>query len=279
MSGIIRSGILCLVGAVMSGAVASAQQLPAGRAPVPRQVLTAKTVFIGNGGGESYGADTYYHLTKFDGGPDRAYNSFYAAVMEWGHYELVGATDFADLALVIRFTNPPVDRRNPEGSTELPHDWVYDPQLNLSINDPRTGLALWSITEHIEPSDERAVANRHFDEAVSRLVGDLRRLILDPDAPTLPSVPAGAVIAATRYQREKHAGFGLLLGTLAGTYVGAHSVNDSCNDFNNLDGCFKRGVSKGHNILIGSVTGAIAGALIGWVWPTHVDMPGFETPN
>jgi hypothetical protein len=270
----IKSGILCLAAVIVLGTVANAQQLPRDRAPVPRQVLSAKTVFIGNGGGDSYGADTYYRLTKFDGGPDRAYNSFYSALKEWGHYDVVGSTDFADLALVIRFTNPAVDRQNPGGSSDLPHDWIYDPQLNLSMNDPHTGLALWSITEHIEPSDDRPVANRHFDEAVTRLVGDLQRLILDPNAPVMPVVPPGAVIAATRYQREMHAGVGLLLGTLAGTYFGARSVNDSCNDFNNLNGCFKRGVSKGRNILIGSVSGAIAGALIGWVWPTHVELRG-----
>jgi hypothetical protein len=178
------------------------------------------------------------------------------------------------LALVIRFTNPAVDRQNPGGSSDLPHDWIYDPQLNLSMNDSHTGLALWSITEHIEPSDDRPVANRHFDEAVTRLVGDLQRLTLDPNAPAMPVVPPGAVIAATRYQREMHAGVGLLLGTLAGTYLGARSVNDSCNDFNNLNGCFKRGVSKGRNILIGSVSGAIVGSLIGWVWPTHVELTG-----
>jgi hypothetical protein len=249
-------------------------------APVPQQVLKARAVFIGNGGGESYGADTYFHLTKFDGGPNRAYNSFYAAVKEWGHYDLVGATDVADLLLAIRFTNPAVDRANPNASSDQPHDWIYDPQLNLSMNDPRTGLTLWTITEHIEPSDDRAVANRHFDDAVTRLIGDMQRLILNPSAASVPTLPPGAIAAQERFQRSEHAGVGLLLGGAAGAYVGARSINDSCTDFNNLQGCYTRGVSKGRNILLGAVSGAIAGALIGWVWPTHIEgLPGFASPN
>jgi hypothetical protein len=148
------------------------------------------------------------------------------------------------------------------------------------MNDPGTGLALWSLTEHIEPSDDRAVANRHFDEAVTRLVGDLQRLILDPDAVAAPPLPPGAVIAATRFQRDKHAGIGLVLGAAVGTYIGSRSVNDSCTDFNNLQGCYTRGVSRGRNILLGAVSGAIAGALIGWVWPTNVEgLPGFAPTN
>jgi hypothetical protein len=277
MSRITAWGIRCLAFAIAFTSTANAQQLPAGRAPVPRQVLNARTVFIGNGGSESYGADSYYHLTKFDGGPDRAYNSFYAAVKEWGHYDLVGTTDVADLLLVIRFTNPVVDRSNLIASGDQPHDWVYDPQLNVSMNDPRTGLPLWAITEHIEPSDDRAVANRHFDEAVTRLVADLQRLILNPDAPVAQTPPPGAIAAAEKYQRGKHAGIGMLLGAAVGTYVGSRSVNDACTDFNNLEGCYSRGVSRGRNILIGGVAGAIAGSLIGWVWPTSVEgLPGVE---
>jgi len=272
-------GIRCLASAIVFGSAAHAQE-SARRAPVPQQVLYARTVFIGNGGGESYGADTYYRLTKFDGGPNRAYDEFYAAVKEWGHYNLVGDTDFADLLLVIRFTNPAVDRANPNAGNDQPHDWIYDPQLNLSMNDPRTGLALWTITEHIEPSDDRLVANRHFDDAVTRLVGDLQRLILDPSAASTPTLPPGAIAAQERFQRSRHAGIGMLLGGIAGTLIGSNSVNDSCTDFNNLQGCYTRGVSRGRNMVIGAVAGAIAGSLIGWMWPTHVEaLPGFAPPN
>ena len=278
MSRVTHWGIPCLASVIVFGSTASAQQTA--HAPVPQQVLAARTVFIANGGGESYGADTYFHLTKFDGGPNRAYDSFYAAVKDWGHYDVVTSMDAADLALVVRFTNPAVDRTNPNSNADVPHDWIYDPQLNVSMNDPRTGITLWTITEHIEPSNDRAVANQHFDDAVTRLVADLQRLILNPEAASVPTVPPGARVAAERFQREEHAGIGMLLGGLAGTYVGARSVNTSCTDFNNLKGCYSRGVSSERNMLLGAVAGAIAGSLIGWVWPTNVEgLPGFGPPQ
>src|SRR5690348_14766872 len=172
---IIHRGVGCLASTILFTSAALAQS------PVPKQVLTAHAVFIGNGGGESYGADTYYRLTRYDGGPDRAYNSFYQAVKEWGHYDLVDSIRDADVVFVVRFANPIVDRSEAVSEKDPTQSSIYDPQLDLSINDPRTGLALWTITEHIEPGGDRAADNRHFDEAVARLVDDLERLILAPE--------------------------------------------------------------------------------------------------
>src|SRR4051812_33314503 len=115
MSRLVEWGIGCLVSGIVVSTAAKAQTPRVGeRAPVPRQVLTAKTVLIANGASESYGADSYYRLTKYDGGPNRAYNSFYSAAEKWGHYELVGETADADLVLVIKFANPVVDKPRDE---------------------------------------------------------------------------------------------------------------------------------------------------------------------
>lgn len=257
------------VAAVFSVAANAQQPAVNGGAPVPRQVLTARTAFIGNGGSETYGAESYFDLTKYDGGPNRAYDSFYRAVEDWGHYQLVGATDDADIMLVIRFSNPVVNRKHPETTGNVPHPWIYDPQLNLSINDPKTGLPLWAITEHIEPANDRAAANRHFDEAVNRLVGDLQRLILHPEEHSMQETiapPPGAIAAARREQRERHAGIGILVGGLAGE-AALMSANASCSDFNDFHGCFTRGQSNARNAILVGVAGMIAGGLIGWIWP------------
>src|SRR5207244_7257112 len=147
-----RRGLALIV--VLSASARAQPSTVAERAPVPRQVLAARTVFVGNGGSESYGADSYFRLTRYDGGPDRPYNAFYGALRAWGHYDLVGATTDADLLLVIRFSNPLVDRRNVGDDRQDSGVSVYDPQLNLAINDPKTGLPLWTITEHIEPAGD-----------------------------------------------------------------------------------------------------------------------------
>jgi hypothetical protein len=186
---------------------------------------------------------------------------------DWGHFDLVGSTDFADLALVIRYLNPVVGRQHSDAS-DPPNGWIYDPQLQLSINDPRTGLALWSITEHIQPADDRQAANQHFDEAVARLVDDLKKLIFTPELATSPennALPPGAIEAARERQREEHAGIGMLLGFAVGGIIAARSVNDSC-DFLDI-ACFSRVRAKQRTELIGTIGGAIVGAMVGWALP------------
>ena len=245
--------------------VAAISATSAQRVPVPRQLLTARAAFIGNGGGDSYGASSYYRLTKYDGGPDRAYSAFYSAVREWGHYELVGSTDEADVMLVVRFANPVVDRQRNDADAEHPNDWVYDPQLNLSINDPRTGLALWTLTEHIQPGDNRAADNQHFDEAVTRLVDDLKRLNFSPDAALAePRIPPGAIDVHVRQQRELHAGGGFMIGALAGGLIASRVQIGGCDGFN---ACSNQGKKQATYTMAGVISGAVVGALVGWIWP------------
>ena len=66
-------------------------------APVPSPIAAAKKVFISNAPGTN--------LPAYFGGPDRAYNEFYAAMKGWGHYELVAAPSDADLILEISFNS------------------------------------------------------------------------------------------------------------------------------------------------------------------------------
>jgi hypothetical protein len=261
MSRVNAWGIRCLATIVALASAANAQ-------PVPRQVLVARTVLIGNGGSESYGAESYYRLTKYDGGPDRPYRAFYTAMQSWGHYELVGSTTDADLLLVIKFTNPVVDRAQ-QSSTETPPDWIYDPQLDLSINDPRTGLPLWTITEHIEPGGDRAVANKRYDDAVTRLVGDLKRIILNPDSIVSPesiALPPGALAAAERRRREIHSGIGALLGGTAASILAATTFN-RCDD---VQACATHGASHAAKGALGFLSGVALGAAIGWYLPVHI---------
>src|SRR5690348_2934590 len=111
MSRLTAHGLRSLAIAAGLAAAASAQVTTVAQtAPVPRQVLDARTAFIGNGGSETYGADSYFDLTKYDGGPNRAYDEFFNAVKNWGHFTLVDSTGDADILLVIRFTNPIVSQ-------------------------------------------------------------------------------------------------------------------------------------------------------------------------
>ena len=75
----LKAAVLCF-GLAMSlrpGPLSAAQQKkPAHPAPIPAQILTAKKVFIANGGGD----ESREEGASYSGGPDRAYNEFYAAM-------------------------------------------------------------------------------------------------------------------------------------------------------------------------------------------------------
>jgi len=282
MSRITTTGLGSLLIVSLITTRANAQLANTDRAPIPSQVLNAHTVFIGNGGGQSFGAESYFSRTRYDGGPNRAYDAFYSAMKDWGHYDIVGSTDVADVALVIRFSSPIVDAQS-AGTREYSSTYpVYDPQLNLSINDPHTGLPLWAITEHIEPGDNRTDDNLHFDEAIGRTVNDLRRLILTPELvlSQTDEPPPGARHIAELRRREIDTGIGMLLGGAIGNMFASHTVNYHCPAFPtappdlNLPlppvdlGCDERQSSQRlKNQILGTVGGAIIGGLLGWVVP------------
>ena len=281
MSRIITAGVLIVL--LVSAMRANSQQpVSIGRAPVPRQVLDAHTIFIGNGGGESFGAESYYSRTKYDGGPNRPYEAFYAAMRDWGHYDIVGSTDAADVALVIKFSSPIVDREVIGAGRNESSNLVYDPQLNVSINDPRTGIQLWTITEHIEPGSNREDDNRHFDEAIGRLINDLRRLILMPEraASENDAPPPGTQHVIELHRHARDMSIGILLGGVIGEVLGSRSLSYSCPAFPttltladlnapppdlSCDAHYHS--TKLRNEFLGTIGGSIIGGLLGWIFP------------
>jgi hypothetical protein len=80
-----RLSVYLVLVVTFGGVLMIAQQpAPSAVAPVPPQLLNAKTVFISNAG-----ADSGLFPHPFTGDPDRAYNEFHAGVVSWGRYELV----------------------------------------------------------------------------------------------------------------------------------------------------------------------------------------------
>jgi hypothetical protein len=267
-----RAAGLVVIASLVSLSAASAQ-LPASgvAAPVPGQILTAKRVFISNAGSESYGSASYFRLTKYDGGPDRLYNQFYSAIKDWGRYELADSPADADVVCEVRFTSPIVDK-------QTAYDLVYDPQLNVTILDPKTRVALWSLTEHIQPARNREGDNRNFDQAVARLVERSRMLtsgsvsLTDARPQTMVELaPAGAVETARWQEHWQHTIAGSLIGSVAGSLLAWATVHSSCSG--GLSCATEEGIAserttfnKRFRIAVGSTA---AGAFIGWLWPTR----------
>ncbi len=129
-------------------------------APVPAQIGSAKKVFISNGGEESF----FYQLKDaiYSGGPNRAYNEFYAAVKNWGRYEVVAAPADADLVFEIGFTEK------------------YDraiAQFRLTFIDPKTHLALWTIYKYVEPAGMTKNREKNYELAMTALLEDFKSTV------------------------------------------------------------------------------------------------------
>lgn len=138
-------------------------------APIPSQILSAKNIFISNGGGAS---DPYTgRYGDFSGGPDRAYNEFYAALKTFPKYALASAPADADLVFEISFTEFPVLAEAGKGSVT-----VADARFRLVIVDPKAHVTLWTITEYVGGALLEGNREKNFDQAMGRIVADLQAL-------------------------------------------------------------------------------------------------------
>jgi hypothetical protein len=100
---------------VLLSCSALGQYKPAVGAPIPAPILAGRKVFVADAGWE----EPFYEEPLFSGGPDRAYNQFYAAAKAWGHYETVTSPADADVLFEIGFSVPRVDVTRFEESVSL----------------------------------------------------------------------------------------------------------------------------------------------------------------
>ena len=152
-------------------------------APIPAQIVTAKKVFIANAGGD----ERFFDNPIFNGGPDRSYNQFYAAVKSAGKFELVGSPADADLIFEIQFLLPTAEPYANRGESIAPV--AFDPQFRLVIRDPKTNALLWGFTEHVQWAILQGNRDKNFDQAATRLVADLQGLITRAAATSATAKP------------------------------------------------------------------------------------------
>jgi hypothetical protein len=143
-------------------------------APVPAQITAAQKVFISNAGGESL--ETVIDETVFNGGPDRPYNEFYAAIKSWGRYELVSSPADADLVLEISWALTDTGLRLPVLG-----------QLRLVVIDPKTRVTLWNVTEYVRGAVLLGNRDKNFDQAMNTVVARMKALMAPP-SPTADAI-------------------------------------------------------------------------------------------
>jgi hypothetical protein len=135
---------------------------PSPVAPVPSQIMAAKKVFISNAG---INAPALFYF-KQAGDPQQHYDLFYAAMKNWGQYELVSAPADADLVLEIRFT------------AEFSHcdESAGCNLLTLDILDAKTHFTLWTLSELVASAVLKGNWNKNMNAGTASLVDDLKQL-------------------------------------------------------------------------------------------------------
>lgn len=141
-----------------------AQQPGSPAAPVPPQILSAKTVFVSNGGGSNY-------FDIFTGGPDRAYNTFYSDLQKANRYQIVSSPAQADVIFEIHGVAPAFGDVDNVG---------YDPQLILSILDPQTKVVLWTTSANVRAAGTQRHRDQGFDQSVEVLLDKLGQVTGEP---------------------------------------------------------------------------------------------------
>ncbi len=140
----------------------AAKGINSANAPVPTPLVNGKKVFISFDLG-----DVLAFPSVYSGGPERAYDEFYADMKQWGHYQLVLDPQDADLIFSVRFV---------EGGGLA---W---PQIRLVISDARTHVILWGFVEQINGAVFKKHRDQAFSDSVMRLVNDVQEL-LAPGSP------------------------------------------------------------------------------------------------
>jgi len=166
-----KIGVFCIGLALFLPSIASVQAAESKEVPpgaVPTQISSARKVFIANGG-----EDQPYGGYIFSGGPERAYDEFFAGMKASGLYQLVESPADADLILEIEFTVP---RSGPRLSQQEFGDVPYDPQFRLAIRDPKTNALLWTIIEHVQWAVLQSNHDKNFDLSAARIVTDVQAL-------------------------------------------------------------------------------------------------------
>src|SRR5258708_604970 len=197
----IRFVRLAVTGLLACGARVEAQavQSPASSVPSP-QIAAAKSVFIMNAGSENRAEKA---RALFTGGPDRAYNQFYAAMKDWGRFRLVSSPAGADLIVEIQYVLRPrwidttageeraCEKRNAVCKDQpfmcnCRGNYFKAPQLDLIVRDGETHAVLRTFNRLIEVEKLSGRKNKGnsrqseldlmFNRAMNGLISDFDHL-------------------------------------------------------------------------------------------------------
>jgi hypothetical protein len=138
-------------------------------APVPSQIQQAQTTFLTNSGSDP---DFPIDATK-------AYNDIYAALQTWGRYKLVNSPEQADLVFQLKGIDPITDVSGNRGGVYS----VTSPAFQITILDPKSNIALWTITSPVTVKGKNQVLERWVSLSETNLVSRVKVVAGQPLSP------------------------------------------------------------------------------------------------
>lgn len=170
---------IALIAACFTATLTAAQAPPTPHAPIPLAILSARRIFIANGG-----ADAGLFPSPFSGSITRGYDQFYAALSSMSQYDLVSSPSQADLVLQFQIQAPlgPANANKQKGAADPL------PTVSLKIYDRPTHYVLWAFSEEVDIAFLQKSHDRNLDEAITRLAQDFQSLSRPQSAPT-PAAP------------------------------------------------------------------------------------------
>ncbi len=157
--------------------LASAQAPPTPHAPIPQSILSARKLFIANGG-----ADAGLFPSPFSGSTARGYDQFYAALSSMSQYDLVSNPSEADLVLEFQIQAPlgPANADKQKGAADPL------PTVSLKIYDRPTHYVVWAFSEEVDVALLQKSHDHNLDEAITRLAQDFQGLTRAQTPPPPP---------------------------------------------------------------------------------------------
>jgi hypothetical protein len=129
-------------------------------APVPSQIQQAQTIFLTNSGSDP----------NFPIDATKAYNDIYAALQTWGRYKLVNSPDQADLVFELKGIAPITDISGNRSGVYS----VTSPAFQITILDPKSNIALWTITSPVDVTGKGQVLARWVSISETNLVSRVK---------------------------------------------------------------------------------------------------------
>jgi hypothetical protein len=181
-------------------------------APVPSQIQQAQTIFLTNSGSDP----------NFPIDAAKAYNDIYAALQTWDRYKLVNSPEQADLVFQLKGIAPITDVSGNRGGVYT----VTSPAFQVTILDPKSNIALWTITSPVTVTGKNEVLARWVSISETNLVSRVKVVAGQPLSPDetadLTTVP--------KYHNARTALIivGVVVGAaVAGGLIGYHEYENS----------------------------------------------------